>query len=187
MVKPGNATDGLVRLSLDGGHDVTWSEDGKKIFWFLGPYLHFLEVSKLSRCTSTIRKDHLTFGIDCVKNLLEYQEIVVEHSTDISWLKKDVASTASHPESDLLVLYNATLLTMETGEFEKDLVREALLVIRGGVITTAAALSTVVIPTGGYCYRYARSNYCARIFRLHAHWDGFENPMPAKSWEMELT
>jgi len=34
--KPGNATNGLIRLSLDGGHDITWTRDGKKIFWFLG-------------------------------------------------------------------------------------------------------------------------------------------------------
>jgi hypothetical protein len=34
--KPGNATDGLVRLSLDGGHDIAWSTDGRYLFWFLG-------------------------------------------------------------------------------------------------------------------------------------------------------
>ncbi|KAK0442843.1 hypothetical protein EV421DRAFT_2081966 [Armillaria borealis] len=183
--KPGNATDGLVRLSLDGGHDVTWSEDGKRIFWFLGPYLHSLEVSKLSKCASTIRKDHLTFGIDCVKNILEYQEIIVEHTTDISRLKKDAASTTSHAEPDLLVLYNATLLTIETGELEKDLIREAILVIRGGVITTAAALSSVVIPTEATVVDMHGATIMPGFFDLHAHWNGFDNPIPAKSWEME--
>lgn len=34
--KPANSTKGLARLSLDGGHDITWSRDGKKIFWLLG-------------------------------------------------------------------------------------------------------------------------------------------------------
>lgn len=34
--KPGNATKGLARLSLDGGHDVNFSGDGKKLFWLLG-------------------------------------------------------------------------------------------------------------------------------------------------------
>jgi hypothetical protein len=39
--KPGNSTAGLARLSLDGGHDVTFSGDGKRVFWFLGmiPYV----------------------------------------------------------------------------------------------------------------------------------------------------
>lgn len=36
--KPGNATEGIVRISLDGGHDVVWSRDGKKVFWLLGAY-----------------------------------------------------------------------------------------------------------------------------------------------------
>ena len=34
--RPANATKGLVRLSLDGGHDVTFSKNGRKLFWFLG-------------------------------------------------------------------------------------------------------------------------------------------------------
>jgi hypothetical protein len=34
--KPGNATKKLARLSIDGGHDVTFSRDGQKIFWLSG-------------------------------------------------------------------------------------------------------------------------------------------------------
>jgi hypothetical protein len=34
--KPGNATRGLARVSLDGGHDLAWSGDGSTLFWFLG-------------------------------------------------------------------------------------------------------------------------------------------------------
>lgn len=34
--RPGNATKGLARLSLDGGHDLAWSGDGRKLFWLLG-------------------------------------------------------------------------------------------------------------------------------------------------------
>lgn len=34
--KPANATKGLLRLSVDGGHSITWSGDGSKLFWFLG-------------------------------------------------------------------------------------------------------------------------------------------------------
>lgn len=34
--RPGNATDGLIRLSLDGGHDLAFSGDGGTLFWFLG-------------------------------------------------------------------------------------------------------------------------------------------------------
>ena len=34
--KAGNATKHLMRLGLDGGHDIVWSGDGKKVFWLLG-------------------------------------------------------------------------------------------------------------------------------------------------------
>ena len=36
--KPGNATKGLARLSLDGGHGVVFSGDGRKVFWLLGKF-----------------------------------------------------------------------------------------------------------------------------------------------------
>ena len=36
--KPGKATKKLARLSLDGGHDIVFSGDGKTLFWLLGVY-----------------------------------------------------------------------------------------------------------------------------------------------------
>ena len=166
--KPANATKGLTRLSLDGGHDITWTRDGKKIFWFLGtfstsaifqtishvqlgPYLHFLEISKLKQCSSQIKSDHLTFGISCVKNLVEYQRIDIEHSTDIARLKKEakqVSHTASNNNFDLVVITNATLLTMESGNPEADLIRNGTLTIRGGVIEYVGLSVDYTPPTG---------------------------------------
>lgn len=37
--KPGNATKGLARLSLDGGHSVQWNSKGSKVFWLLGEFI----------------------------------------------------------------------------------------------------------------------------------------------------
>jgi hypothetical protein len=45
--KPGQSPEGLARLSLDGGHDITWSGDGKRLFWFLG------ELKRLKYYSST--------------------------------------------------------------------------------------------------------------------------------------
>lgn len=54
--RPGNATKGLVRLSLDGGHDVTWSSDGKRLFWLLGMsfvfFYHEKTCLRTQLCTS---------------------------------------------------------------------------------------------------------------------------------------
>ncbi|KAJ7043643.1 hypothetical protein C8F04DRAFT_1366688 [Mycena alexandri] len=145
--KPGNSTAGLTRLSLDGGHDVTWSTDGSRVFWFLGPYLHSLEVSKLSKYASKIKQDTTHFGISCVKDLLEYQEVVVNYSTDIARLKHDAAGLNVQLNSDVFVIFNATILTMETGDPNVDLIREGVLTIRGGVIESVGALGSF-IPSG---------------------------------------
>jgi hypothetical protein len=36
--KPEKATPGLKQVSVDGGHDIKWSTDGKKLFWLLGMF-----------------------------------------------------------------------------------------------------------------------------------------------------
>ncbi|KAG6900437.1 hypothetical protein C0993_010484 [Termitomyces sp. T159_Od127] len=179
--KPGNATKGLARVSLDGGHDVTFTEDGKKIFWFLGPYLHSLEISKLQRCASVIEKDPVDFGISCVKDQVDYQEIVVEHSTDIARLKRDVGGR------DQVVIYNATLLTMETGQKRYDVVHGGHVTISGGVITAVGlAAQDEDVPRGSAIAINAHGGFVIPGFiDVHAHWSGFANRYPAKSWEME--
>ncbi|KAF5373175.1 hypothetical protein D9758_001510 [Tetrapyrgos nigripes] len=186
--RPGNSTQGLARVSLDGGHDITWSGDGKRLFWFLGPYLHSLEISKLSKCSSEIERDSTTFGISCIKDLLKYQEIVVEHSTDIARVKKSTTRTSPTSNGDVVVIHNATILTMETGKLETDLIEGGMLVIRGGVIESVYSVSkapslssylgsTIIDAHGGFVI--------PGFIDSHSHWNGFTNPHPAKSWELQ--
>ncbi|KAJ7334166.1 hypothetical protein DFH08DRAFT_300863 [Mycena albidolilacea] len=182
--KPANATAGLTRLSLDGGHAITWSPDGTKLFWFLGPYLHSLEVSKLSKCASKIEHDTTHFGISCVKDLLEYQEVVVEYSTDIARLKSDAAGLNAQANSDVFVIFNATILTMETGDPKVDLIREGVLTIRGGVIESVGALGTLV-PSGVTAYNAQGGFIIPGFIDVHAHWDGVDPVYPATSWELQ--
>ena len=102
----------------------------------------------MNRCSTTIKQDHLNFGISCVKNLLYYEEVVVEHSTDIARLKQE-ASSLQPPDtlnSDLLIIFNATLLTMATRKQETDLVKGGIIIIRGGVIDAVATLETFAGP-----------------------------------------
>ncbi|KAG6836930.1 hypothetical protein H0H93_001092 [Arthromyces matolae] len=179
--KPGNATTGLARISLDGGHDVTFTRDGKKIFWFLGPYLHSLEIEDLTRCSSAIEKDTINFGISCVKNLIRYQELVIEHPTDIARLKHDAKGR------DQVVIYNATLLTMATGNEQWDVISGGLITLRGGVITSIGHLAQDdAIPRGPGMVINAEGGFVVPGFiDVHAHWNGFGSRYPAKSWEME--
>ncbi|KAH7928201.1 hypothetical protein BV22DRAFT_1005502 [Leucogyrophana mollusca] len=184
--KPGNATRGLARLSLDGGHSVTFSRDGKRVFWFLGPYLHSLEVAKLGKCSKAIRDDPSNFGVDCVKEQLEYQEVIVQYLTDITRLKEEARSLApANVDSDVVVIKNATILTMNTGNPARDLVQNGVIIVRGGVIESVSSIGEVAIP-GGATVIDAEGGYVLPGFLdVHAHWSGTGNKHPATSWELE--
>ena len=102
-----------------------------------------------------MKQDRLNFGISCVHELVDHHEIVIEHSTDIARLKQEAASLQeTHEErfdnqedSDLLIIINATILTMETGRLEDDLIENGVLVTRGGVIEHARPIvSNFPIP-----------------------------------------
>ncbi|KAF9555565.1 hypothetical protein CPC08DRAFT_820988 [Agrocybe pediades] len=192
--RPANATKGLARVGLDGGHDLTFAGDGKSLFWFLGPYLHSLKLSKLETCSSEIGKDRLTFGISCVKKLLDVQKIVgATYQTDIARLKEQAAKSvqASRGEptlnADVVVVRNATLLTMHTGDEGQDLITNGSLVIRAGVIEYAGPWvpdrdtipedATVIEANGGFV--------TPGFIDVHAHWNGFLDRYPASSWELE--
>ena len=116
--------------------------------------MHSLELDKLNKCASTIKSDQQTFGIACTKTILEYEEIVIEHSTDIARLKADAGS------SGVIVISNATLLTMETGKLETDLILDGVLVVCGSIVESASASGSVTIPDiatvfdvpGGMCW-----------------------------------
>jgi hypothetical protein len=132
-----------------------------------------LEVSRLHQCSSAIKKDHSTFGISCVKSLLEFQTIDIEHSTDIARLKKDAAAAAhDHKDwrtsnADAVIIFNATLLTMETGDAQADLIPDGLLVIRGGVIDHVGPIGGFVAPIGATVIDAAGGTLITLRFQFH--------------------
>lgn len=111
--------------------------------------MHSLEVSQLKNCADEVEKDRLNFGITCVRKLVKYQEVFIKHATDIARLKHEAASSKNvrkeslnvQGDSDVFIVTNATLLTMAGGKAEDDLIRDAVLVTRGGVIEYAGPAS----------------------------------------------
>jgi hypothetical protein len=106
----------------------------------IGPYLHSAQVSELSHCKSAAGHDSLNFGIECTNKLLNFEEVVVKHKTDIQRLKEDTGGSA------LLVITNATLLTMHTNTPD-DIIRDGVMFVRDGVIEAIyGSEEDVVIP-----------------------------------------
>jgi imidazolonepropionase-like amidohydrolase len=50
--------------------------------------------------------------------------------------------------SDVLAIVNTSILTMETGNFEDDLMLNAVVVTRGGLIESVGSKSNVQVPKG---------------------------------------
>ncbi|KAJ3550145.1 hypothetical protein NM688_g5104 [Phlebia brevispora] len=189
--KPGSSTKNLVRLSLDGGHDIVWSADGKRLSWFLGPFLHSIEISKLAKCSSEVAHDSLNYGISCTKKLLDIHEITVEYPTDISRLKDDAlaamrgADETAQANADVLVITNATLLTMETGSLQSDVIHHAVLFTRNGRVEAIGGSQDAVIPEGAMLLDAEGGFITPGFIDVHAHWNGFSEFYPARSWELQ--
>ncbi|KIO03999.1 hypothetical protein M404DRAFT_1000833 [Pisolithus tinctorius Marx 270] len=183
--KPGQAPTGLTRLSLDGGHDVIFSGDGTVIGWLLGPYLHTVPVSHLSTCLNAAQEDTSTFGIGCVKSLLNVTEIAVYYESEISRLRREAKVHTTSANGDVVTFVNATILTMEHGELSADMITEGTVVLRGGYIDTVGKDGEVAIPEGGVVIQADGGYIVPGFIDAHAHWDGESETYPASSWEME--
>ncbi|KAL5533836.1 hypothetical protein ACEPAG_296 [Sanghuangporus baumii] len=188
--KPGNATKGIARVSLDGGHDVQWDAAGKRLFWLLGPYLHSVDISRLSECSSKVKSDAMRFGIDCIKNLLDIRELEATYSTDIARLKHDAKAVARSRGADardaeVYAISNATILSMNHGTLEDDLLDSANIIIRGGIIEAVGPSSEVEIPHGATILEAQGAFIVPGFIDVHAHWNGFGSSFPSKSWELQ--
>ena len=117
-----------------------------------GPYLHSVTISSLSKCSSAIAKDTLNFGIACTQKLLDIHEITVSYASESARLKADAQmrvhaqGSEAYANADLLVVMNATVLTMDEGELDGDVYRNAVLFTRGGKIEAVVGAGEAVIP-----------------------------------------
>lgn len=191
--KPGKAPKNLARLSGDGGHDVVFSGDGSVIGWFLGPYLHTLQLSRLPSCTGAIEADTSTFGIDCVRGLLDVTAVDVAYTPDVQRLsneaRKPIAdgpqSSISTSNADVVVIHNATVLSMENGVLSQDLRLGASVVIRSGVVEAVGGPGIGEGLTGAFIINAEGGYVVPGFIDAHAHWSGTEDKYPATSWEMQ--
>ncbi|KAG8981639.1 hypothetical protein FRB90_007111 [Tulasnella sp. 427] len=188
--KPGkNATRGLARVSLDGGHDLTWSGDGNTLFWFLGPYLHSLKVDQLKHCRSAIQGDPSTFGIDCVQRYVNVTEIYAHYQSESDRITQDAFKVAQRGGSstdqpagtqfDILVIINAIIVTMTTGNERQDMIHGGTIIVQGGVIQLVG--QDLAVPQGAKVIDAEGGVVVPGFVDVHAHWNGADTV--ASSWE----
>ena len=147
-------------------------------------------MSSLSECSDDISNDGIRYGIDCIRHLLNVQEIDVRYATDISRLSEDAFDEArscglQRQNANVYAITNATVLTMERGLLPHDLVNDATVIIRGGIIERVGPSSRIAIPAGATVMNAQGGFVIPGFIDVHAHWSGTGNPFPAKSWEME--
>ena len=97
------------------------------------------------KCSSDISKDPLNFGISCTSKQLSYKKIHVDYYTDVFRLKQDAArlhrgDVEAQANAEFLVIVNATLLTMETGDPHQDVFHDGILVTRDGKIEVVVGI-----------------------------------------------
>lgn len=139
-------------------------------------------MSELEQCEPSAREDHLTFGIHCFKHLVKVEEVVFEHTTDISRLKQDARNLH---DSDVVVVSNATVLTMESGNVQDDLIRDGVLVVRGGIIECVDARQRCQVPDDATVVDAKGGFVVPGYIDMHAHWSAYTVLYPARSWEMQ--
>lgn len=114
-------------------------------------------MEKLARCKPAIASDISTFGIDCIQRLLDVTEVIVKYKTEQQRLKQDALATfnkradgisTERANADILVLVNATLLTMHHGKEQRDLIEGGVIVVRAGVFESVGSAKEVRIPDG---------------------------------------
>ena len=106
--KPGEAPEGIVRLSVDSGHDLTFSKDGSKIFWVSGPEVARLDISRLSECSAAIAADQSTFGYECIQGIADKFSFSELRYKTLAAKNRELTGG-----SNKVLIYNADILTME--------------------------------------------------------------------------
>lgn len=69
-----------------------------------------------------------------------FVELKISRTTDIQRLKEETG------EDDILILRNATVVTFENGTEDDDVILEATVVLKGGVIQDVGSQESVIIP-----------------------------------------
>lgn len=174
--KPGDEStpSDVVRLSDIGGHDVSFSGDGKKVLWLSGPTLHVVDVAEVFRSCRYASAASKDSGC-CVQDLVATTPLVASYETALS--KQDEASVGL-----ALAFVNATLASMD--DSQPALILNATVIIENHVFTAIGPGSEIPLPSSCHIISLNGGAILPGFVDIHSHWGGFLSPHPSVSWEM---
>ncbi|KAL4900089.1 hypothetical protein BDW74DRAFT_183045 [Aspergillus multicolor] len=182
--KPGDSStpDNLIRLSDVGGHDVTFSGDGRRVFWLLGPNLNHASVEEVvSYCAGASVESRDSGACPRGLGLVKTQTLNVTFETALS---QQIVTT----DNANLVILNATMISMSEDPSAPKQIPNATIIIRAGQIIAAGHGHSIPLPpttNHSFILDAAGGAVLPGFIDIHGHWGGFLSPYPAPSWEME--
>lgn len=173
--KPGNSTDGLIRISKDGGQTTLISGSNDEYAYYLMANILFeAHIPTIRFKCEGIAKLDPYFGYECVQPLLKSYNLSVN------------IPISRPPLEKILVLDNISILTMRTGNKNEDFIKSGRLVIKGNKILSVGDSSSVIIPENATVLNMNGGIIMPGFMDEHAHWEGFDYPVRSH-WQHQLS
>ncbi|KZV99100.1 hypothetical protein EXIGLDRAFT_762868 [Exidia glandulosa HHB12029] len=183
----GNAApDDLIKVSVTGGHDIVWSEDGETLSWLFGPELRQAKLSQLLRvCGKVASQDRISFGSGCADSVIAKWPLRVTSETSAARLDREALATSA-PSGNVWIV-NATLLTMKTAIEDEDVVPSSAILLQAGHISRIVNMMAFEVEdTPGSTVLDLSGYVLPGFIDAHAHWQSGDSTLfPASSWELE--
>ncbi|RDW56992.1 hypothetical protein BP6252_13945 [Coleophoma cylindrospora] len=166
---------GPLRLSTVGGHDITFSGDGTKVFWLSGPYLHHASTNELFQQCARAAPSSRDAG-KCVAPMVNILEITATYETDLGKLKKQSGGKS-------FVLLNSTIISMSADA--PQVIQNGTLIFKDGVIVAVGEGNSTPISDDAEVLNLKGGAVIPGFIDVHGHWGGFLSQYPSVSWELE--
>ncbi|KAI9293907.1 hypothetical protein K502DRAFT_293059 [Neoconidiobolus thromboides FSU 785] len=170
--KPGSQPKDVVRLTSDGGEYPIISNG--RVYYLLGSSLYEADIAAVqAKCGAVAAQDTNKFGADCAKDLLKKHDLSV------------VLKTNKPSDDDVFVLDNAVIVTMQTGDEKKDIIKDGRLVVKGNKILSVGRTWDTKIPQNAKVYNLNGGVVVPGFIDAHAHWNTPQFPVQGH-WEQQL-
>ncbi|RUO57923.1 amidohydrolase family protein [Pseudidiomarina insulisalsae] len=156
-ISPNDKQFPVEQLSVRAGENISWTKDGKSIYWSLGPELYHASVAGL-------------FAIDATDS--EFDKVA--SGTDISFTQ----DKAIHDETVAFV--GGQVITMNGDK----VIAEGTVVVRGNKIVAVGTKDDVQVPAGAIIIDTAGKTIMPGLFDGHAHGPAGEYEIiPEQNWQ----